>query len=147
MAAKRLEADPGVVVAATAANGLSALDQLKRHPVDVLILDIERPVMDDLTALSRIGAEHPTVRVLMSSTLTQFTGVRLKKAIVDPLLAGPAFQGESLSHAQADALLEASERVISPSGAAPPEPRPDSAGRRRWPFGRRFGPWVRPASQ
>lgn len=65
-----LEAAGGVSVVATAADGKRALSLLERHPVDVVVLDIEMPVMDGLEALPRIVAEHPGVQVVMASTLT-----------------------------------------------------------------------------
>jgi two-component system, chemotaxis family, protein-glutamate methylesterase/glutaminase len=39
--ARMLEADPTVRVVARVANGQLAIDELKRTPVDVLVLDIE----------------------------------------------------------------------------------------------------------
>ena len=49
--ARMLDADPGVQVVARVANGQMAIDELRRTPVDVLVLDIEMPVMDGMTAL------------------------------------------------------------------------------------------------
>jgi two-component system, chemotaxis family, protein-glutamate methylesterase/glutaminase len=68
---KRLQADPGIELVGTAANGLLALQALQRRPVDVVILDVEMPVMDGLSALPRIVAEHRGARVLMLSSLTR----------------------------------------------------------------------------
>ncbi|MDR3539153.1 MAG: response regulator, partial [Acetobacteraceae bacterium] len=48
--ARILETDPGVRVVARVANGQAAIDELRRTPVDVLVLDIEMPVMDGMTA-------------------------------------------------------------------------------------------------
>lgn len=67
---RQLESDSRLEVVCTASNGELALRELARHPVDVVVLDIEMPVMDGLTALQRIVAEHPGVRVIMASTLT-----------------------------------------------------------------------------
>jgi two-component system chemotaxis response regulator CheB len=64
------ESDPGISVVATAVNGYAALSSLKRIPVDVVILDIEMPVMDGLTALPEILKISPKTKVLMASTLT-----------------------------------------------------------------------------
>jgi two-component system chemotaxis response regulator CheB len=65
-----LGADPGIEVVATASNGALALTELRRHPADVVVLDIEMPVMDGLTALGPILKEFPGTRVIMASTLT-----------------------------------------------------------------------------
>ena len=43
---------------------------MQRQPVDVLVLDIETPVMDGLTALPLLMRAAPRLRVLMASTLT-----------------------------------------------------------------------------
>ena len=68
--ARMLEADPGVRVVARVANGQLALDELKRTPVDVLVLDIEMPVMDGMTALPLLLRADPGLKVIMASTLT-----------------------------------------------------------------------------
>lgn len=66
-----LERDPQISVVATAANGEQAIRALKGHDVEVIVLDIEMPVMDGLTALPRILEFNPAVKVIMASTLTQ----------------------------------------------------------------------------
>jgi two-component system chemotaxis response regulator CheB len=67
---RMLEADPGIHVVARVANGQAAVDALKLHDVDVVVLDIEMPVMDGLTALPLLLAADPSLRVIMASTLT-----------------------------------------------------------------------------
>lgn len=67
---KALESDPEIVVAGTAMHGDLALTWLRKNPVDVVILDVEMPVMDGLTALQHIQKEFPEVRVVMASSLT-----------------------------------------------------------------------------
>lgn len=69
--ARQLGADPAIVVAATADNGQTALHQLASHPVDVVVLDIEMPVMDGLTVLPLIVERHPGVKVVIASTLSR----------------------------------------------------------------------------
>ena len=68
--ARMLDADPAVQVVARVANGQLALDELKRTPVDVLVLDIEMPVMDGMTALPLLLRADPGLKVIMASTLT-----------------------------------------------------------------------------
>lgn len=68
---RMLEAAGGIEVVATASDGKRALQLLERNPVDVVVLDIEMPVMDGLEALPKIVADHPGVQVVMASTLTQ----------------------------------------------------------------------------
>ncbi|WP_231889361.1 response regulator, partial [Tistrella mobilis] len=66
-----LEADPEIRVVASAANGRIALNQLKRQPVEVVVLDIEMPEMDGLTALPELVRAQPGLKVIMASTLTR----------------------------------------------------------------------------
>ena len=68
--ARILESDPAVKVVAKVANGQLAVEELKRTRADVLVLDIEMPVMDGLTALPLLLRVDPTVRIVMASTLT-----------------------------------------------------------------------------
>jgi two-component system chemotaxis response regulator CheB len=65
-----LEAEPTVRVVARAANGQAAIDELRRTQVDVLVLDIEMPVMDGMTALPLLLRADPGLKVIMASTLT-----------------------------------------------------------------------------
>lgn len=66
-----LEEDPAIKVVSSASNGVMALKNLARTPVDVVVLDIEMPEMDGMTALPKILAQEPSVKVVMASTLTK----------------------------------------------------------------------------
>ncbi len=68
--ARSLESSPQISVVLRAGNGRELLDQLRATKVDVIVLDIEMPVMDGLTALPLILKAAPDVRVVMASTLT-----------------------------------------------------------------------------
>lgn len=68
---RSLEADPEVEVLASASNGEMALNALSRHDVEIVILDIEMPVMDGLTALPKLLAAKPGLKVIIASTLTR----------------------------------------------------------------------------
>jgi two-component system chemotaxis response regulator CheB len=65
-----LEAVADVKVVASVSNAQLALSQLARTPVDVMILDIEMPVLDGLSALPQIHRIAPQTKVIMASTLT-----------------------------------------------------------------------------
>src|SRR5256885_12367292 len=65
-----LESDPTITVVASVGNGQSALNTLAQNEVDVVVLDIEMPIMDWLTALPRMLAAHPGLKVLVVSGLT-----------------------------------------------------------------------------
>lgn len=62
---------PNIFVVTTAENGKVALERLSQFDVDVVLLDIEMPVMDGIEALSKIMKEHPDVKVIMNSTRTK----------------------------------------------------------------------------
>jgi two-component system chemotaxis response regulator CheB len=66
-----LESDPELAVVGSVGNGQMAIGTCQRQSVDVVVLDIEMPVMDGLTALPQILAAAPEVKVIMASTLTQ----------------------------------------------------------------------------
>lgn len=67
---RALDSDPSINVVASVGNGQAALNALAQSDVDVVVLDIEMPVMDGLTALPRILAARPGVKVLVVSGLT-----------------------------------------------------------------------------
>lgn len=70
MLQRALEDDAEIKVVATAMNGEIALSALKQTPVDVIILDVEMPVMDGLTVLPELFKLAPHVKVIMSSSVT-----------------------------------------------------------------------------
>ncbi|HIJ38793.1 MAG TPA: response regulator, partial [Rhodospirillaceae bacterium] len=67
---RMLEEDPGFSVVASVGNGQMALSALERHAVEVVVLDIEMPVMDGLTALPQLLKADPDLQIIMASTLT-----------------------------------------------------------------------------
>ncbi len=68
---RALGQEPGISVVISAADGKMAVDMLSQHPeIEVVVLDIEMPVMDGLTALPHLLKASPHVRIIMASTLT-----------------------------------------------------------------------------
>lgn len=67
---RMLESDPAIHVAASVGNGQMAINSLQRQDIDVVVLDIEMPVMDGLTALPKLLQIDPSLKVIMASTLT-----------------------------------------------------------------------------
>ncbi len=71
MISRALEKDPYIVVVSSVHNGEAAINSISKVAPDVVILDIEMPVMDGLTALPRLLQVCPSAKVIMCSTLTE----------------------------------------------------------------------------
>ena len=65
-----LEKEDDISVVDAVPNGKAAVERIRKRDVDVVILDIEMPVMDGLEALPKLLAIDPSVKVIMASTLT-----------------------------------------------------------------------------
>ncbi|WP_406003624.1 response regulator [Streptomyces sp. NBC_00829] len=63
-----LTSDGGIEVVAEAANGREAVELTRSHGADVVLLDIQMPVMDGLTALGELRRAAPTARVIVLTT-------------------------------------------------------------------------------
>lgn len=68
---RALEADSEIQVVASVNDGKMALNSLKRTSVDVILLDIDMPNMDGMTALPLLLEAQPGVTIIMVSTLTR----------------------------------------------------------------------------
>jgi two-component system chemotaxis response regulator CheB len=66
-----IEAEPDMVVAASLRTGLDAVSQVERANPDVVVLDIEMPDLDGISALPQLLARKPNLVVIMASTLTR----------------------------------------------------------------------------
>ncbi len=69
--ARAIESDPSLYIVSSVSNGDQAIKALRRDPVDVIVLDIEMPIMDGLTALPQLKEVDEAVQIIMASTLTQ----------------------------------------------------------------------------
>ena len=67
---RAIDSDPSITVVASVGNGQAAINVLKQQQVDVVVLDIEMPVMDGLTALPLLLAAQPGLKVLVISGFT-----------------------------------------------------------------------------
>jgi two-component system chemotaxis response regulator CheB len=79
-----LAGDPELRVVGTAVNGAACLDAIAATRPDLVLLDVEMPVMDGLTALKEIRRRFGRLPVVMFSSVTE----RGAQATVDALLAG-----------------------------------------------------------
>ena len=67
---EELAAQPDIEVVGAAINGKIAVEKLVQLNPDLVILDIEMPEMDGLTALSHMRRSHPRTPIVMFSSLT-----------------------------------------------------------------------------
>ncbi len=65
-----IKTDPEIEIVASVANGEMAISTARTKQPDVMILDVEMPVMDGLTALPEILKTSPKTKVVMCSSLT-----------------------------------------------------------------------------
>ena len=66
-----LSADPEIEVVSRVGDGQQALDALAETRPDVVLLDLEMPVMDGITALPRLLRADPQIAVIVASAVTQ----------------------------------------------------------------------------
>ncbi len=131
--AKVLETDPAIEIVGVAINGEMAVGNIKRLDPDVVLLDIEMPVMDGITALPLLLKECPDARVLMCSTLSErgadisikamtlgAADCILKPSSGAALMNGEDFQGELLRliHALGEAARRKKNAASMPAPAA-----------------------------
>jgi len=65
------EEEPAIEIVGSFMNGEIAVNKVGKIKPDIIILDVEMPVMDGLTALPKILRESPSSKVIMFSTLTE----------------------------------------------------------------------------
>src|ERR1700680_4635052 len=66
-----IEGEVGLQVVASLRSGREAIDQVERSNPDVVILDVDMPDIDGITALPRLLERKRDLVVIMSSTLTR----------------------------------------------------------------------------
>jgi two-component system chemotaxis response regulator CheB len=102
---EELAAQTDLEVAGTAVNGRDALAKAAELRPDLVILDIEMPEMDGLTALTHLRQRHPQTAVIMFSSRTELGAAATLEALsrgASDFFAKPAGAGG----------LEASRQVI-----------------------------------
>jgi two-component system chemotaxis response regulator CheB len=66
-----IESEPDMAVAASVRTGLDAINQVVRVDPDVMVLDIEMPDMDGISALPLLLEKKRNLIIIMASTLTR----------------------------------------------------------------------------
>jgi len=70
MVARALQGNASFSVVGSISNGQMAVDFVSRNPVDVIVLDLEMPVMDGLTAIPKLLEKAPHAKIIVVSALT-----------------------------------------------------------------------------
>ncbi len=94
---------PELDVVGEASNGIEALDLLIKVKPDVIIMDMEMPLMDGMTALQHLMIHTPTPTIMFSSLTKEGTTRSfdaLKNGAVDFVYKDSFFQGQLLTSPQ-----------------------------------------------
>lgn len=83
---KLLEREPDIRVVGEAEHGRSAVDLVRQaaasgQPIEIVLLDVEMPVMDGIAALERLAGVRPPPQVIMLSAHTRRGAVVTVKAL------------------------------------------------------------------
>ena len=107
---------PNTQVVATASNGQEAIQLVKKYQPDLLIMDINMPKMDGVSALSKIKQDFPTLTcVIISSERDEVTLGKAKKAGAFDFLVKP-FTSEELVEVINRLSATLPERTIPQTG-------------------------------
>lgn len=101
---KMIAEDGSMEVAGMAGNGREALEKLETISPDVVVLDVNMPVMSGITALKHIMIKTPTPTVMFSSLTRAGATVTfdaLKCGAVDFIEKPSSFNGESMADQRA----------------------------------------------
>ncbi len=100
-----IKVEKGIEVVATATNGAEALTSLGEIQIDVVVLDIDMPVMNGLEAAQKIRARYPEVKILI---LTMHNDIKYIKEII-----ATGAQGYILKNRGKEELVSAIKVIIS----------------------------------
>jgi two-component system, chemotaxis family, protein-glutamate methylesterase/glutaminase len=104
-------ADPALEVAGTAADGQSALGILANLHPDLVVLDVEMPVMDGLVTLRELRRRGHKMPVIMCSSLTQ----RGARVTIEALAGGASdYVAKPTGQASREAAQQALSRELLP---------------------------------
>ena len=136
--ARLLGADAGIEVVARVADGQQALGALAETRPDVILLDLEMPVMDGMTALPRLLRADPRLAVIVASAVTQRGAAEAMSAMragaCDYIpkpgadqggAADPVFRAELLEKVKGWARMR--RRTAPPAASAAPAGMPEGA--------------------
>jgi two-component system vancomycin resistance associated response regulator VraR len=64
-----LQRQPHIELVGLASNGQEAIEMVQQHRPNVVILDLQMPIMDGLSASNHIKSLHPNVQILAYSSV------------------------------------------------------------------------------
>lgn len=114
---RALESDSNIKVAGSAMHGEAALAWMRKYHADVVLLDVEMPVLNGFETLRQIQIEHPGKFVIMVSGLT-YSGAKTTLQALRLGAVGCVAKPEARSVAEAVALV-ARELVPMVRGLVP----------------------------
>ncbi len=119
---KALTADSSIMVVGSASNGQMAISLAADLRPDVMVLDIEMPVMDGITALPEIIRVSPATKVIIASTLSlrnaEISMRALSLGATDYLPKPTARLGGEVDNFYRDLIAKVKALAPSPSGTA-----------------------------
>jgi len=107
----QLEKDPEIRVLAAVEDGSQVLKAVQEYQPDVLVLDLEMPVMDGIQALGEVRQWDRRLPVIMFSTLTH----RGAEATIKALVSGASdYVGKPSQLGSADEAMQVFETLLIP---------------------------------
>ena len=99
------------------ANGKDGLDMLTKENFDVIVSDVEMPVMDGVTMVQHIRKNHPSLAIIFITGLTTARDViNGYQAGADFYIKKPFLPEELDAHIQAVLRMKRNTQVESPAG-------------------------------
>jgi len=127
-----------IEIVGEAENGIEALDMVLKTKPDVILLDVEMPLMDGMTALQHLMIHRPTPTIMFSSLTNEGTARcfdTMKNGAVDFICKDYIFHEDNQhSHKKlltdkvrraAGVIIRAKEPVSTPSPASKNNQKPD----------------------
>lgn len=116
-----IEDFPEISIVAEAKNGIEALDQVLKSNPDVILMDLEMPLMDGMTALQHLMVHRPTPTIFFSSLTREGTARAfdaLKNGAVDFICKDFVFEEDSyptFKKTVLEKVIGASRMVVKPT--------------------------------
>ncbi|MBS0245175.1 MAG: chemotaxis response regulator protein-glutamate methylesterase [Proteobacteria bacterium] len=130
--ARWIEAEPDLELIASLRNGREAVEAIERVKPDVVVLDVDMPELDGISALPQLLRRRPGVTVIMASTLTRrnaeislralalgATDYITKPSSQNDINAAPDFHRDLI-----EKIRCLGRRAVKPAAAPPPPAEP-----------------------